>query len=291
MKCQAIFRLLRPIQWIKNLFIFVPLFFSARLYNAECAILLQLALAFIGFSLLASSVYILNDLRDAPDDRLHPEKCLRPVASGKVVWKEAILVHLLLLFSAILVYMLIGNVPALALALGYYILNVLYTFFLKHIAVIDVMIVALGYIFRILIGGLVAHVGLSHWIVVMVFLLALFLAFAKRRDDVLIFEATGEKARKNLDGYNLRFLDSCMVIMASVIIVAYLMYCTSPEVMVRSGSNMYITALFVMTGIIRYLQITLVQERSGNPTRMLVKDYFLQGCIFAWLLSFFIILY
>lgn len=291
MNLKAIIRLVRPVQWIKNFFIFIPLFFSAKAFDADLDLILQLILAFSGFSLFASSIYVLNDLKDIKADRLHPEKCLRPIASGKISQREAVLIHIILFISAIVVYLFIGNMSAFFLALGYYALNVLYSLYLKHIAIVDVTIVSLGFVFRIVIGGFVAHVDLSHWIVVMVFLLALFLAFAKRRDDVLIFETTGKRMRKNLDGYNRRFLDSCMVIMASVIIVAYLLYCTSPEVIARSSSNLYITALFVVMGIIRYLQIALVKERSGNPTRILVKDYFIQGCIFAWLLTFFIILY
>src|SRR5690606_37377429 len=141
-------------------------------------------------------------------------------------------------------------------------------------------------------GGVIAQVYISQWIVIMTFLLALFLGFAKRRDDVLLFMESGQKARKSIDGYNLEFINASMVIMAAVVIVAYLMYTLSEEVIIRFGTrHLYATSLFVILGIIRYLQITFVQQKSGNPTKILLRDVFIQLLLAGWIITFFVIIY
>jgi 4-hydroxybenzoate polyprenyltransferase len=174
----------------------------------------------------------------------------------------------------------------------YLILNLLYTLWLKKIPIIDVFIVALGYVIRILIGGVVANVEINFWIIIMTFLLALFLAFAKRRDDVLIMMKENRNVRRSIDGYNLRFMDSALFITAAITIVSYIMYTVSPGTVELYNSNcIYITSIFVLLGVLRYLQIALVKEDSGSPTEVLLKDRVLQLSILGWLLSFGIIMY
>ena len=255
-------------------------------------LLLNDVYAFFGFSLIASSVYVFNDLIDAGADRLHPKKKYRPIAAGFINKNEATIIIITLLGIAGLIFFTLLNQPAIWLLLGFYIVqNVLYSVKLKHIAIIDIVIIAMGFLIRILLGGIVTFTPLSQWIVLITFLLALFLALAKRRDDVLIFEKTGNKMRSNIDGYNLDFLNVCMAIMSAVVIVAYIMYTTSSDVVKITGHHIYITSFFVIIGVMRYLQIVFVKQESGSPSVVLLTDKFLQITIAGWLTSFFILLY
>lgn len=163
---------------------------------------------------------------------------------------------------------------------------------LKHVALLDVFVIALGFVLRILAGGLATGISLSHWIVLMTFLLSLFLAFGKRRDDVLIYESGGAAVRDTLHRYSLAFINQAISIVASVTIVCYIMYTVSPDVTERLHSiHVYATSLFVLAGIIRYLQLTIVDLRSGSPTEVLLKDRFIHACIAGWVASFAVILY
>jgi hypothetical protein len=153
------------------------------------------------------------------------------------------------------------------------------------------MLIATGFVFRILIGGAATNTQLSHWIILMTLLLALFLALAKRRDDVFNYLQTGQKARKNLQGYNMEFLNVAITITSAITIVCYIMYCTSPEIIARLGDHVYLTSFFVILGVLRYLQLTFVWLISGSPTTVLLKNVFLQAIIAGWILSFFAIIY
>lgn len=281
--------LARPHQYVKNTFIFLPIFFGLQIANVH--FLLNAFIAFIAFSLTASSLYILNDYLDREEDRKHPKKKSRPIASGNVS-ANAAMIFMLVLFVGGLSLMAVLSLYAVAILAFYVIMITAYSFYFKHIAIIDVSIIAIGFVLRLFIGSAVTGIELSVWIVVMTFLLALFLALAKRRDDVIIFLETGEKMRKNVDGYNLRFLDGVMTIMAAVVIVAYILYTTSTEVALRFGSNyLYLTAFFVVIGIMRYMQIAFVEKDSGSPTRILLKDRFTQVAVLGWIATFSWILY
>jgi 4-hydroxybenzoate polyprenyltransferase len=176
--------------------------------------------------------------------------------------------------------------------LFYFFINLLYTFKLKHVPVLDITIIAVGFVLRIWSGAEIANVVNSKWIILMTFLLALLLGFAKRRDDVLIFNHSGQKMRKSVDGYNLEFINSSMVLMAGVVIVCYIMYTLSPEVVSRwKTENLYITAAPVVLGVLRYLQLTFVQNKSGNPTRILINDFPIQILILFWIVLFYVIIY
>lgn len=280
---------MRVHQYIKNLFIFLPLFFAINL--GDMVLLFIAFIAFIAFSLSASAIYTLNDYHDIEEDRQHPTKKNRPLASGAISKPQAIII-MSVLFALGAALMAFLSIKAAAILATYVVLNVAYTFYLKHVAILDVTIIAIGFVLRIFVGSVVTDTPLSMWIVLMTFLLALFMALAKRRDDVLIFLDTGKKMRKVIDGYNLKFLDSAMAIMASVVIVAYINYSTSSEVVERFHSQyLYLTSIFVILGIMRYLQIAFVHLDSGSPTRIVLKDRFLQLTIAAWISSFAWILY
>lgn len=287
-KVKHYLQLMRIHQWVKNFFIFLPLFFSFKMDHIP--LLIADLWAFVGFCLIASSVYIINDWNDIATDRLHPEKRNRPLASGAINKKEALLMILSLVAVGVSVYIFVlGNYIALALLVSYFILNIFYSLRLKHIPVIDISIVAIGFVIRIFIGGVVTDTPLSRWIVVMTFLLAIFLALGKRRDDVVIYEETGDKVRKNVDGYNIPFLNVAIVVVAAVMMVAYIMYTISPEVTERNGDNLYLTSFFVFVGLFRYLQIIFVEDKSGNPTLIFLKDNFIRIIIILWIISFFVV--
>lgn len=225
-KVKHYLQLMRIHQWVKNFFIFLPLFFSFKMDHIP--LLIADLWAFVGFCLIASSIYIINDWNDIATDRFHPEKRNRPLASGAINKKEASLMILSLVAVGVSVYIFVlGNYIALVLLVSYFILNIFYSLRLKHIPVIDISIVAIGFVIRIFIGGVVTDTPLSRWIVVMTFLLAIFLALGKRRDDVVIYEETGDKVRKNVDGYNIPFLNVAIVLVAAVMMVAYIMYTIS----------------------------------------------------------------
>jgi 4-hydroxybenzoate polyprenyltransferase len=280
---------MRPHQYIKNLFIFLPLFFALKITDLH--LLIQALIAFIAFSLTASAVYILNDYQDIEDDRQHPTKKERPLASGAISKKQALGI-MATLFLAGFTLMASVSLVATAIMLAYVVMNIAYSLRLKHIAILDVVIIAIGFVLRLFVGSAATNIPLSQWIVVMTFLLALFMALAKRRDDVLIYLETGKKMRKVIDGYNLQFLDTAMAIMASVVIVAYTIYTTSPEITEKFHTHyLYLTALFVILGILRYLQIAFVHLDSGSPTKIVLKDRFMQLTLLGWLVTFTWILY
>ena len=290
-----ILQLLRPKQWVKNLFVFLPLFFNRHLFDMEC--LLPCVLMFFAFSFAASSIYCFNDIHDVEADRKHHEKCNRPIASGAVSIRTGYLLMLLcLVIAAVLLWAITwfnaNAAPAVFLIVGLYVLmNIAYSLKLKQLAIIDVFIIAIGFVLRVFAGGMASGASLSHWIVLMTFLLTLFLALAKRRDDVVVYETSGVTLRKSVSNYNISFLNTAISVIASITMMCYIMYTVSPQVVARFNSPyVYITSIFVLAGIIRYLQITIVETRSGSPTKVL-RDHFIHGCILCWLIAFFLIIY
>ncbi len=184
------------------------------------------------------------------------------------------------------------SLQALVILCLYIALNFGYSFYFKRIAILDVTIISIGFVLRLFVGSAVIEIPLSMWIVIMTFLLSLFLALAKRRDDVLLFINTGKKMRKAIGGYNLQFIDGAMMIMASVVIVSYILYTTSIDAFQSAQSEyLYLTALFVILGIMRYLQIAFIESDSGSPTKIIFNDKFIQVTILAWILSFVWIIY
>ena len=286
----AYVKLARPHQYVKNAFVFLPLFFGWKL--TDPAALRSACLAFAAFCLAASAVYVVNDLKDVEEDRAHPTKRNRPLASGALAPGQGLRFAGALLSGAAVLTLVLGSGGFAAILAGYLVINALYSFVLKHRALIDLACIAVGFVLRVFAGGVVTAVTPSHWIVLMTFLLALFLGFAKRRDDLLLSAAGCEKTRRSLDGYNLEFVSASMIIMAAVVIVSYILYTLSPEVIAKHGSDkLYLTAIFVILGVLRYLQITLVECKSGSPTLVLLRDGFVQASLGLWIVSFYLILY
>lgn len=288
-KTLAAARLLRPQQWVKNLFVIVPVFFGGAITDTCC--LAQSAVAFAAFCLAASAIYCLNDVLDAEADRQHPEKCRRPVASGAVGKPLALTLMGVMAVAAVAVSVLPQGGVAMLVA-AYLALNVAYCLWLKHFAIVDVCVVAAGFVIRVMAGGMAAGIALSHWIVLMTFLLTLFLSLAKRRDDVVRMNRTGKAARRNTERYNLTFMNQALTIAATVTLVCYIMYTISPEGQENMHTdNLYLTSVFVIIGLLRYMQIAVVDERSGDPTDVALHDHFIQAVFALWLLSFLFFIY
>jgi 4-hydroxybenzoate polyprenyltransferase len=250
---------------------------------------------FASFCLISSSIYCFNDLKDVEADRQHPKKCHRPIASGKVSIMGGYMMMILCSIGALAILPLAEspNTPYLyAIIIGYWLMNIGYCLKLKQFAILDVSIIAIGFVMRVLVGGIATDIYISHWLVLMTFLVTLFLAFTKRNDDYRIYEQAGTKPRISITGYNKTFINEATAIIASVTLVCYIMYTMSPEVIHRLGTRyVYLTSGWVLAGLLRYLQNMIVFGLSGSPTKSLVKDHFVQFCILGWIASFFVIIY
>lgn len=292
MNAKDILKIIRPQQWVKNVFVLVPLFFGGSLLDATD--ITASVITFLAFSFVASSIYCLNDIVDADDDRRHPKKCSRPIASGKVSVPQG---YAIMAMMAVLSFCCVATLSQNSLNVGiviaaYLLLNIAYCLWLKRHAIVDVCVIAFGFVMRLLAGGLATDIPLSNWIVLMTFLLTLFLSFAKRRDDVVMMNETGHAPRKNTIRYNLQFINQAITITATMTLVCYIMYTVSPEVEKRIGTHyLYLTSVFVLLGILRYLQLTLVDNKSGDPTKTMLHDKFLQAVVALWLLAFLVIIY
>nr|WP_295870778.1 decaprenyl-phosphate phosphoribosyltransferase [uncultured Chitinophaga sp.] len=282
-------KLLRPAHWAKNTFLFIPLFFAGEIFNV--AKVLELLLAFMAFSITASSIYIINDYRDIEADRQHPVKCKRPLASGEISRPVGLIMFTGCLVVGGTLAWMVGAKFAFVLGI-YFLMNLFYSFGLKNISILDIIILAIGFVLRVKAGGIAGGIAMSEWLMVMIFLLALFMAIAKRRDDVLIRLQSGQEMRKAAKGYNPDFLNVMLSLVSAVIIVCYLMYTMAPETQVRFHTyRLYYTTLFVIGGLLRYLQITYVENNTGSPTKILYKDRFIQLTILLWVLSFYVLIY
>ncbi|MBF1627849.1 decaprenyl-phosphate phosphoribosyltransferase [Prevotella sp.] len=285
-------RLIRPHQWVKNLVVLLPVFFGGALLHIE-SVYAGLVTA-LCFSFAASSIYCLNDIVDVEDDRQHPVKCHRPMASGAIsITQGYTLMFLMFVLSMLSTFLLRqSQLETACVILFYWLLNIAYCLKLKQYAIIDVCVVSFGFVLRILAGGYATSIHLSKWIVLMTFLLMLFLSFAKRRDDVVRMNETGHAPRQNTIRYNLTFINQAITITSSVTLVCYIMYTVSPETIQNFHTDyLYLTSVFVLVGLLRYIQIAVVDKRSGDPTKVMLHDRFMQFVVLAFGLAFLFIIY
>ena len=287
-------KLLRVEQWIKNFFVFVPLFFSGNITNFD--LLGKSIFAFIIFSLAASSIYIINDYSDIESDRKHPEKRRRPLASGAIS-KRTALIFLVALISLSIVLVYFGaqyfhhNFWKFATIIAFYFfMNLAYTFKLKHVAIIDVSIISLGFVLRVLAGGYATGIFISQWAILLTFVLALVLAIGKRRGELINAQISG-KTRKALDGYNVQFADIALSVSCTLAIVCYLMFTLSPEVQQRFHARVFYTVIFVVFAFLRYLQQTLVYNKTESPTKIIYRDRYIQITLVLWVAAFLLQIY
>ena len=282
-------RLIRLHQWAKNMLLFAPLFFAGHF--TEVGLFINAVYGFILFGLLASSIYIFNDFKDIEKDRLHPVKKNRPLASGSISIRSALILAAVLFIGSLSIAWILNH-AFFYILLSYGIINILYSLGMKNFSLLDIFIVSSGFVLRVYAGGVLTSTPISQWLFIMSFLLALFIAFAKRRDDVLIKLGTGVELRSAVKGYNLEFISSSISILCGILVVTYLLYVTSPDVELRyPGKPIYISALFVLLGMLRYLQITLVDGKSGSPTRVFYTDRFIQIVLVLWVVFFVFVIY
>lgn len=287
-------KLLRVEQWVKNLFVFVPLFFSGNIQNLD--LLTKSIFAFIIFSLAASTVYILNDYNDIEADKKHPEKRRRPLASGAISKTKALgilaglfITDILLVFVAQAYFHQILWKFALIIV-AYLVMNLAYTFKLKHVPIVDIFIIAIGFVLRVLAGGYITGIKISQWAILLTFVLALVLAIGKRRGELINAQVSG-KTRRALDGYNVQFADIALSISIALAIVCYLMFTLSPEIQMKLHSAVFYTVIFVVFAFLRYLQQTLVYNRTESPTKIVYRDRYIQVTLILWVAAFLILIY
>jgi 4-hydroxybenzoate polyprenyltransferase len=266
---------------VKNLLVFAALIFSQHLFDLE-RVAAALA-AFASFCALASAAYVWNDLHDAERDRLHPEKRLRPLAAGRISTASAQALAAVFLAAGLLLAIGLGRDFAV-LAIGYAALQLVYTYALKDVVILDAMSIAAGFVLRAVGGGVAIDVEISPWLVICTFLLALFLAFSKRRHEVLLLEHGAAGHRASLAEYSPYFLDQMISVVTASTVVAYAIYTASPEVREKLGTDtLYLTVPFVLFGIFRYLYLIHQRAEGGNPTQLLVTDRPLWINIVLWL--------
>ena len=286
-------RLMRPAQWIKNFFVFLPPFLNGDL--TDWSILWHTIIAFILFCLTSSAVYSINDAVDAPFDAKNPEKCHRRVASGAISRTDAMrcAVILILFVSATLLLIPSASIYNLAFPLGIYlVLNLAYSLYLKRIPVLDVLIVAGCFLIRVWAGGVAGPVPLTSWTLILVFMLTLFMATGKRRHEVWLCETKGIVGRSNIKHYSLKALTVMMIVLGVASVVLYLVWSLSPIAISHFHTDkLWITTIFAMLGIYRYLYLTLRLNRGGSPTKMVMNDCTLQLAILLWVLNFIVIIH
>lgn len=286
----SIIKLLRPKHYIKNLFVFLPIFFAGNFL--EWPYIVNSLVGFVLFCIGASSVYVINDINDVEKDKNHPTKKYRPLAAEKISKKTAtILFFILFLISLIVAYLFTVN--AFYVLLIYIGINILYTYVLKKMAIYDIITIAIGFILRLFMGAAVTGVPLSEWIILMTFLLSLLMALAKRRDDIVLSETMNKPIRSSLKGYSKQYVDIGIGYLASVTTVVYILYTIVSGIKEKIDTPylLHLTSIFVIIGLLRYLQIIFVEQESGSPTDVLLRDRFIQMIIILWGFTFFIILY
>lgn len=281
-------RLMRPEQYVKNIFIFAPMFFGGALFDVDNW--LNVAVAFICFCFTASAIYIVNDYCDIREDRNHPIKRFRPLAARTVTVRNSFILSGLLFAVAMILSMSV-SLTLTAILLLYAVTNLLYSRWLKHIPILDINVIAFGFVLRLMAGSVATSIEPSVWILLITYLLALFLALAKRRTDVVL-ASEGKEVRKNIEGYNLIFVDIVLGLLAAVLIVCYIFYCISPEVQQHYQSQwLYLSIIFVINGMLRYFQLALVGQSTYSPTLVVLTDRFLQITIVGYVILMSYLLY
>ncbi len=279
---------MRPRQWIKNFVLFAALIFAKKL--GDPVLLLRAIIAFLLFCAASGAVYIINDLFDADRDRRHPVKARRPIASRALGTVPALTAVTLLLTGSLMVGFTV-SVPFGVVLLIYVTLNVVYSLWLKEVVIVDVMVIAAGFVLRAVGGAVVIEVTISTWLILCTILLALFLAFCKRRQELAGLPDPHEH-RAILREYSVEFLDQMIGVVTASTVTAYMMYTVSPEVEMKLGTQyLYFTVPFVLYGIFRYLYLVHKKGAGGSPTQALLTDRPLLVCVGLWVLTVVLLVY
>jgi 4-hydroxybenzoate polyprenyltransferase len=282
-------RSVRPYQWGKNLFVLAPVVFAQRLTDSAalgCAVL-----AFAAFCAAASSAYLLNDVKDREADRRHPLKRQRPIASGALPVSAALTAAALLAIGAALATLALGVGFGLFLA-AYLLLNVFYTLGLKHVVIVDVMIVSIGFLLRVQAGAAAIQVDVSSWLLLCTIFISLLLVFSKRRHELVLLADDASEQRRVLSSYSPTFLDQMINVVTASAVVSYALYATAPDTVKRFGSpNLVYTVPFVLFGVFRYLYLVYQKRSERNPTEALLSDKPFLANLLLWGLAVLWIVY
>lgn len=285
----ALWRALRPRQWVKNLLVLAPVLFSQNLFNPQAVG--RGLVAFGLFCLVSSAGYLVNDVWDLAQDRRHPSKRVRPLASGALGVPVALVAAVVLMLAGLGGALASGGAFALALA-AYAVVSVAYSFALKHYVIMDVLAIAAGFVLRAVAGALAIGVEMSSWLLVCTTLLALFLGFSKRRSELLLLKEDAGHHRQVLDEYNPHFLDMMIGIVTAATVTCYTLYTISPETSQRFHTRwLLLTLPFVLYGIFRYLYLVYHKQRGGDPTETALTDAATVVNLLLWIASVFVVLY
>ncbi len=267
---RPLLRALRPVQWVKNVFVLAPMVFAERL--GEPAVLGQAAVAFAAFCLASSAVYLFNDLRDREEDRRHPLKRHRPIASGALPVPAAWTAAVALAAGALAAGLGFG-VAFTALVAIYLAVNLLYSSGLKHVVILDVMAVASGYVIRVLAGAEAVGVEVSKWLLLCTIFLALFLIFSKRRHELVLLAGEAAEHRAVLSHYSPAFLDQLINVVTASTVVSYALYAVDADTVAKFGSDRLVYTLpMVLFGVFRYLYLIYQRHEKRNPTETVLRD-------------------
>ena len=282
-------RSLRPSQWAKNLFVLAPAVFGGLLLDERTAV--RVGLALLAFCAASSAVYLINDLRDREEDRRHPLKKHRPLAAGTLSVPAAVGAVVVLAGAAAAISASLGLSFALILG-GYLLLNLLYTLRLKHMVILDVMSISMGFVLRVEAGGVAAGVEVSRWLVLCTTFLALFLAFSKRRHEITLLAGAAAGQRRVLDQYSPAFLDQMINVVTASSVVSYALYAVAPETVQKYNTyDLVYTIPMVLYGIFRYLYLMYQQPGERNPTEAILRDPPFLINMMLWGLAVFWIVY
>jgi 4-hydroxybenzoate polyprenyltransferase len=284
-----LFLSLRPGQWTKNLFVFAALVFARRLTDSD-AVIREIA-AFVIFCALSGAVYLVNDVLDREQDQRHPVKATRPIASGAVRPPLALTTAAVLGVSALVAASALG-LPFFAVSAAYLVLLSLYSAFLKHVVILDVLTIAGGFTLRAAAGAAAIFVPISHWLLVCTTLLALFIALSKRRHELTLLTETATHHRPILSDYTPHLLDQMISVVTASTLIAYVFYTISPETSEKFGTTLLSATIpFPLYGIFRYLYLVHRHDLGGSPAELLVNDRPLLVCVALWALSVIVIIY
>jgi 4-hydroxybenzoate polyprenyltransferase len=281
-KLKQLFRLMRPHQWVKNLFVFTGLLFGHAWHNPH--LVMQAVIAFSAFCLISSAIYTINDIVDVEQDKQHPKKCKRPLASGALSIHAAFLLAILLSVSGLVLAYTASQTVLIILA-GYALMNVAYSFRLKHVVILDIFIIATGFMLRILAGTLGIGIPPSQWLLLCGLMVTLFLGFTKRRAEIIALTDDKIAHRKVLEHYSPVLLDKMIGINAAGLIMSYSLYTMNPDtIRIQGTANLIYTVPFVMYGVFRYIYLLHHQNRCGDTAHDLVRDPHLFIVVSAWLI-------
>lgn len=277
-------RTARPLHYTKNLFVVAALIFSKKFLQVEN--ILPVFWTFLSFCLVASAVYFLNDIFDKKEDKLHPTKKNRPIASGKISIGLALSIYFILLFFALVLSYFVVNKIVCLIIFVYLIINIFYSWKLKHIVLLDLFIVSFGFVLRVVAGGVAIGVGISEWLLMCVILLSLFLAIAKRREEFIGYKNTNNTTRKVISYYNEKLLDQMISIVASLTIISYSLY----TILNDNFKHLIYSIPFVLYGIFRYLYIIYKKDGGAKPEKELLKDKHILFTVGLWIVQSIIII-